>query len=262
MERQDRVLFWRELFSPWRSALISILLLLAWTNPFGRAWVIVAAGFAALFAGAFSASVQRRFIDKRFRDLWDGCQDRLVRFEEVLRRMQREKLAAFEEMPNTIRTTARALYRALRRADLTSFEVHRTERSLASSPPAWSARPTDQKSQELYQLADRNIAEYRQQYAGVMVGVERAEAQSAVFITTLDTLRMKMLSYRLAGRPPELDHGDFLQTIQEAKLQLESIDKALEELDLPPLSQGIRSERPPLPEGGGSLTGDTSEPKP
>jgi hypothetical protein len=67
-----------------------------------------------------------------------------------------------------------------------------------------------------------------------MGGVERTEAQAAVFTTTLDTLRMRMLGHRLAGRSPELAHTEFLQAMTEARMQLDSIDKALDELELTP----------------------------
>ena len=51
-------------------------------------------------------------------------------------------------------------------------------------------------------------------------------------MTTVDTLRMKMLGYRLVGRSPELSSNDFLSALAEARAQLQSIDTALEELDL------------------------------
>ena len=92
------------------------------------------------------------------------------------------------------------------------------------------------------------------------------EAQVAVFTTTLDTLRMKMLGYRLVGKDTESPTQDFLAAITEARMQLESIDKALEELDLTAFpktisimpdetnSPGLRenllhSGPPPMPEG-------------
>ena len=64
-----------------------------------------------------------------------------------------------------------------------------------------------------------------------MAGVHRAEAQSAVFMTTLDTLRMKMIGHRLVGKNPEMSTMEFLEALGEAKLQLKAIDQALEDLD-------------------------------
>ncbi len=96
-------------------------------------------------------------------------------------------------------------------------------------------------------MADKNIAEYRQQFAGVMAGVHRTEAQSAVYMTTLDTLRMKMLGYRLVGKSPEMSSHDFLEALAEARAQLQSIDTALEELDLGHYPKTIAVVPPPMP---------------
>jgi hypothetical protein len=43
-----------------------------------------------------------------------------------------------------------------------------------------------------------------------------------------------MLGHRLAGKTPELAHTEFLQALTEARMQLDSIDKALDELELTP----------------------------
>jgi hypothetical protein len=67
-------------------------------------------------------------------------------------------------------------------------------------------------------------------------------------MTTLDTLRMKMLGYRLVGKSPELSSQDFLEALNEAKLQLSAIDTALEELELGPYPQMIASMPPPVPD--------------
>lgn len=198
---------------------------------------------------AYSASLSQRFINPRYRELWHGCQDRLARFNVVLKRLRKDQIADLREMPATVERIAQALYIALRKADYISSEVLHTEKNMLSSPPAWSADPTDPQSRELYRIADKNIAEYRQQYAGVMAGVERAEAQSAVYMTTLDTLRMKMLGYRLVGKSPEMPPQDFLEALAEAKLQLQAIDHALEELDLGQYPKQI-SVVPPAPPAG------------
>ena len=181
---------------------------------------------------AFSASVRKRFRNRRMEALWSGCQDRMARFEEVLRKMKREYIAEFKEMPSTIRKLSQSIYIALRRADVVADEVAATEAGMLSKPPVWQASGNDAQSQELYRIADKNIAEYRQHFAGIMAGVQRTEAQSAVFMTTLDTLRMKMIGYRLVNRSPELSSHDFLEAIAEARSQLQAIDTALEELDL------------------------------
>jgi hypothetical protein len=193
-----------------------------------------------VYVGTSATEAKRkRFMQPRFAALWEGCRDRLARFDEVFRKMRREQVADLSIMPQTIRSVAQALYRALRRADMISEEIQRTERDIYSQPPSWSGGASDAQATELYRIADRNIAEYKQQYAGVMGGVQRAEAQSAVFMTTLDNLRMKMLGYRLVGKVPEIPSQEFLEAMSEAKLQLDAIDKALDELDLSLLPKTI-----------------------
>ena len=64
-------------------------------------------------------------------------------------------------------------------------------------------------------------------------------------MTTLDTLRMKMLGYRLVGKSPEMPAQDFLEALAEAKLQLQAIDTALEELDLGQYPKQISVVPPP-----------------
>jgi hypothetical protein len=113
-----------------------------------------------------------------------------------------------------------------------SYEVTLTEKGFYTQPPAWNPPSHDPQAKELYRIADKNIAEYRGHLAGVMAGVQRTEAQSAVLMTTVDTLRMKMIGYRLIGRSPELSSREFLEAMQEAKMQLAAIDRALDELEL------------------------------
>ncbi len=238
VQRQDLRLFLRELASPGRLILTlggSFLLYnfpLFHPGPSQEKLLTIAVVVGIYFGTSFNVARQKRFLNKRYQALWGGCQDRLKRFNEVLRKMRKEQVADLNEMPRTITRTAESIYYALRRADLISHEVQSSEHGLYSVPPVYNAPTTDPQSTELYRIADKNIAEYRQGFAGVMAGVQRTEAQSAVFMTTVDTLRMKMLGHRLVGRSPELSSHDFLEALAEAKLQLQSIDSALDELDL------------------------------
>lgn len=241
IKRQDLKVFLREFFSPTRLVIVLVAMVLVGAicqgfspgvGGFVRAlpiWVLILGSSAFT---AYNTSLSKRFINRRYESLWKGCQDRLARFNEVLRRLRKDQIADLREMPSTIQRIAETLYIALRKADIISSEVMKTERNMFAAPPVWQAGASDPQSKELYRIADKNIAEYRQEYAGVMAGVERAEAQSAVFMTTLDTLRMKMLGYRLIGKSPEMPSQDFLEALHEAKLQLQAIDNALEELDL------------------------------
>jgi len=252
VSKQDLRLFLRELLSPWRLLLMGIGLAFLWTIPLflyaiGPKAFISAALILFWISTSYSNSVAKRFLSKRHAAMWNGCHDRLARFEEVLRKMRKEQVANLNEMPDTIRRVGKTLYRALRRADLISHEVAHTERDLHSAPPVWTSPSEDAQSKELYRLADKNIAEYRQQFATVMAGVHRTEAQSAVYMTTLDSLRMKMLGYRLIGKAPEMSSHDFLEALAEARAQLQSIDTALEELDLGHYPKTIAVVPPPMP---------------
>jgi hypothetical protein len=251
IRRHDLRLFLLELVSPLRLICtgVVVVFLLANERSFGPVSVLMAT--IAVFVSsvwAWMEADKRKFNNKKFKALWLGCQDRLARFEEVLKRMRKDQIADLSEMPKTIREVSQSLYIALRRADIIAQEVQKSEKGLYNEPPTWKSPSHDAQSQELYRLADKNIAEYRAQFAGVMAGVQRTEAQSAVFMTTLDTLRMKMIGYRLVGRSPELSSGDFLEALAEARAQLQSIDTALDELDLGHYPKTISVVPPPMPE--------------
>jgi hypothetical protein len=255
IRRQDQRLFVRELLVPWRIVLsiLGLFLVYGIIDHSFRFGLFAFAGLLALVVlPAIKDSKEKRFHNKRLKALWTGCQDRLLRFEEVLKKMRKDQIADLQEMPRTIRELSNSIYVALRKADIVAKEVMESERDMLAQPPVWNSPGGDAQSQELYRLADKNIAEYRQQFAGVMAGVQRTEAQSAVYMTTLDTLRMKMIGYRLVGKNPELSSHDFLEALAEARAQLQSIDTALDELDLGHYPKMIAAvppaTPPPIPE--------------
>lgn len=246
IKRRDNMLFVKELLSPARIFLYLALVWFVWmfVNPSGVAHVVkaVIVALAVLSASTYVAwekSTQKRFKSERFKLLWGACVDRHDRFQKGLKALSRKGVADLQELPKTIEAVANELYRALRRADIVANEVTSSEGWLVAQPRIGQAMSPDRQAQELYRLADKNIAEYRQQFSGVMAGVERTEAQVAVFTTTLDTLRMKMLSYRLVGKDTESPTNEFLAALTEARMQLDSIDKALEELDLTPFPRTV-----------------------
>ncbi len=252
IRRQDMRLFLKELRTPGRIVIYLLAIAFIYAGVSGDMpptfYTVLVSGLLIATATAWSGAVKKRFHNKRMESLWNGCQDRLSRFEEVLRRMRKDQIAELREMPRTIRGVAKSLYAALRRADIIAEEVAATESGMLAQPPVWQAAARDPQSKELYRIADKNIAEYRSHFAGVMAGVQRTEAQSAVFMTTLDTLRMKMIGYRLVGRSPELSSGEFLDALAEARAQLQAIDTALEELDLGHYPKTISVVPPPPPE--------------
>lgn len=241
IRRQDRKIFLRELLRPNRVLgwiLITVLCFLS----FAAIGVPIGFGVAPLAIWclqAYSASLKRQFIHDRYRTLWAACDDRLERFHNAVKLMRKHDIAEFSEMPRTIQNVGQSVYVALRRADLVFTEVSQSEGRLSlQNPPPGPPHP-DAQARELYRIADKNIAEYKHQLSGVMAGIHRAEAQAAVFTTTLDTLQVKMLSCRLTGRKPELSSQEFLESLTEARLQLEAIDKALDELELSPFPKTI-----------------------
>ena len=197
--------------------------------------------------GAYSTSLKKRFVNRKFQLLWDTCKDRLERFHDAMAESSKSGVPELQDLPKSVDRIGETLYVALRRADIVMDEVATSEGWLMATRSGGGPLSPDQKAQELYRLADKNIAEYRQNYKGVMAGVERTEAQAAVFTTTLDTLRMRMLGHRLVSAGPEVEHTEFLQAMTEAKMQLDSIDKALDELELTPFP-GLDSSPPPIPE--------------
>lgn len=238
VRRLDRKAFGRELRRPSRWVNLGLLALLAYLLSLAAGDLRVPV-FGALLAGcigyfflrAWEDSKRNRFFSKRYEALWNGCRDRIRRFEEVLRDVKRDQKVMLAEMPDTIRGVGQSVYVALRRADFVAADVHRTENEILSQPPVWVGQSNDPQARELYRIADKNIAEYRGHFSAVMAGVQRSEAQAAVFMTTLDTIRMKLIGHRLTGRDVEISSQEFLEAITEARLQLQAIDTALEELD-------------------------------
>lgn len=153
--------------------------------------------------------------------------------------MRRHRLADFDELPKTIEKVAQNVYTALRRADIVFGELNKSEGALMHSMPRVPAGRPDAQTVELLRIADRNIAEYRQHYNGLMNTLHMTEAQAAVFATTLDTLRIKMLGYRLSDRRPATDNREFLESLTEARMQLDAIDQALVEIELTPFPKTI-----------------------
>jgi hypothetical protein len=250
IRRHDQKLFTQELLRPGRCTLsLAFIIFGSWmfftVSPVVGALILAAVSGLHVYR-AYNDAVSRRWLHQRFKALWASCEDRLTRFNEVLEKMRRDQIADLQEMPRTIHGVGDSLYLALRRADQISHDVLQTEKGILHAPPAWHAMSEDAQARELYRIADKNIAEYRQFYGGVMAGVQRAEAQAAVFMTTLDSLRMKMIGHRLVGKQPDMASHEFLTALSEAKLQLEAIDQALDELDFSQMPKMIAAMPPPF----------------
>jgi hypothetical protein len=236
ISRADRKILLSEVMRPRRI----VLYLLSWAPfaycysnnmfPLGAFLAVVSA--LVYYLVSLIAANQRKFINPQFADHWEGCRERFMSFDEGLKQLHRVEIAKFEELPKTIHEIAKNLYTALRRADIMFHEISRSEGIERIKPAVPHIMPSDPQAQELYRIADKNIAEYRTNYSELMGGIQRTEAQSAVFMTTLDSLRVKMLSYRLVGKNPSMNSNEFLSALAESRAQLSAIDKALDELDL------------------------------
>lgn len=270
IERRDKKVLVRELLRPARVFWALVAVSVVATTGFAMPWPIIAgAALCWLVFSAHKSSLKKRFINRKFQLLWEACKDRLERFHDAMAESSKRGVPELQDLPKSVTQVGDTLYIALRRADIVVDEVTNSEGWLHATRNHGGPISPDQKAQELYRMADKNIAEYRQNYQGVIAGVERTEAQAAVFTTTLDTLRMRMLGHRLTTAGPEIEHTEFMQAMTEAKMQLDSIDKALDELELtpfpgieqaiiegrmadvdesPPLVSEMPSEPPPIPE--------------
>ncbi|MBV6458059.1 MAG: hypothetical protein HONBIEJF_01181 [Fimbriimonadaceae bacterium] len=261
IRREDRRLFWKAVLTPSRwipsvgLILVGGLIIRSSMGAFmasvSQIPLYIGIGLAALGVGSWYQSARREAIANRFKNprhrmLWQAAEDRMAQFDSSLRKLRSDRVADLRDLAANLHATSIALYAALRRADLLLEEIQGSEAVVQRRPPPIPAQSNDPQAQELYRIADRNIAEYRQHLAGVMAGVQRTEAQAAVFSTTLDTLRVRMLGHRIVGRSPEIHQHDFLAALSEAKMQLSAIDRALEEIELTPFPKSIVI-LPPVP---------------
>lgn len=239
IRRRNVQAFLRSFFSPLLIVVLLISIISLASAPRSVALGIIAFALTVHVVMSYVRSIPMRFRIRRFMLLWSSCEDRLARLRKAIDQLSKSRVAKLEELPKNIEQTAQNIYLALRRADLAEWEITKSEGwylSQAKIPPKDS---NDPQARELMRIADKNLLEYKQNLDSVLGGIERAEAQSTVFVTALDTLRVKMLGYRLAGRKVEEDSMEFLTALTEARMQLDAIDKALEELELTPMPQAV-----------------------
>jgi tRNA/tmRNA/rRNA uracil-C5-methylase (TrmA/RlmC/RlmD family) len=248
----DRKLLIRELTNVGSLIATAAIVFLGFKFP----WAFLALGFVYWYAVA--AAKDKEFTSAKIKTLWTDCEDRLKRLKKAIKENQKREIVSVSELPTAIEQVSENLYAALRRADIVTTEINKSEGWLIhrNSHPNQATQISDPQAQELYRLADKNLVEYRTAYESVMATVQRTEAQAAVFVTTLDSLRLRILGQRLSPNKTEMESGDFMQIMNEAKLQLAAIDKALDELDLQPYPKMIavapdsplNQTPPPLPD--------------
>lgn len=232
--RRNAAVFARELARP--GCLLYVLLALILMSSLSGNVPVYALALigAAVGAGlAWSRSTKRRFGNMRLARAWAQVADRSGRLTRELRNAKKRSIADLEDLPRNVVRVRRQLYVSLRTADLMLSEISRSERP-GGSPEKPDLVSGDPQAQELYRIADKHLAEYRRRFAELVSSVERTEAQAAVFVSLLDSLRVQLLQHRL-GRVSALpDTQEFLEAVTEAKMQLDAIDKTLEELALTP----------------------------
>ncbi|MCH8274393.1 MAG: hypothetical protein IH851_06360 [Armatimonadetes bacterium] len=190
-----------------------------------------------LFGGAvYANAVREDFFKRRFRtpehrQLWDLVQDRLKRLRRAIKRAPAYVGSALEEMPGTVERTAERLYRSLRRADIVKGEIERSEGRLGPTSVTLKVQTADPETNELYVLADKNLAEYRKHFQTISAHVTRTEGQCAVFVSALDALRVQLLGHRLSEARPEVPMREFRETMGKVRGQLQAIERALRELE-------------------------------
>jgi hypothetical protein len=252
IRKADQRIFWRAFLRPNRIILHVLFLLLCSmiASASGIFPIVIGLTFSSIvhYNRADAAAKRKRFINSRFSSLWNGCRERFESFEEGIRKLKRADIAQFQELPDTVRDLAMTIYNALRRADILFEEVLQSEGVDRVRPGVPMFKPTDPQAQELYRIAEKNLGEYRGHYNELMAGIQRTEAQSTVFMTTLDNLRVKMLGYRLIGKNPSLNSEEFLSVLAEARAQLSAIDQALDELDLSHYPKTVAVVPPAVPE--------------
>lgn len=263
IQRMDQALLRKAFLRPARLftvAAAAFALWVVWSMPFvtGKVWFLL--GTAACFGLYFMHKVFQDFERSKFRYprfalMWDVVQDRRKRLTKALRMMKKDGHPELEILPKTIDEVAGTVYAALRRADAIQQEFDNSE-SRAGLPVhrGFNApEVVDDHAKELYRLADKNIAEYMRRRNGVLATIQRCEAQSAVFTTTLDSLRMHVLGIRLTDRNPNVSHQEFVDALQLAKEQLAAVDLALTEMDyeqmqaIAELDELKRDTPPPIP---------------
>ncbi len=241
IRRADAKNLLRRLLSPGRLLVLLAAGYLGWL-PISSGQGIWQLGvvFWAIGLGYYVYSVREDFLRNRFVNqehgqLWEIIRDRLARLRKAIQQAPGHIKPGIQEVPKTVERTGKNLYESLRRADIVKAEIVKSEGAGGISSLPFQARIADGETNELYVLADKNVAEYRKHYDFINAKVTRTEGQCALFISALDTLRVQLLGYRLTSKEPKVSNQEFVSTVREVQLQLDAINKALDELDLEPL---------------------------
>ncbi len=216
---------------------LPILIAIFAPQPWG--WIAAAALCAAFVPGQWVKSKRDRFYNSRFYHLWKTCQERDRSLSDALRGLKKSQALEFFELPKTIQSVAESLYYALRRADIVMHELQKSEGMRMSGSPAAGRNIYDEEAVSLYKQAAQRDREYSQHLSQILGSVEQAEGQAALYISSLDSLRVQVLKHRLGSRliRDGENSRELQESLGEAKMMLDAIDKALDELDASPFSR-------------------------
>lgn len=201
----------------------------------GALGLAVALGGSSYFAFETGRDwLRRRFLNPEYAELWRMVEDRFRRFQRALRRAPPGIAAGFNEIARTVDRTKRRLYTSLRKADLVKKEILDSERGTAGSLPFPPLASPDSETNDLYAIAAKNLEEYRAVFQAITSKVSRTEAQCAVYISALDSLRVQLLGHRLEKREAAMPKEETDEAVSDIRTQLDSINQALDELELRP----------------------------
>lgn len=274
LRKKDRELWIRESFLG-RGAIftlgsVAVAAFLYWVSQQGVAlvgmpWqalaVILTFGIGGGMYVGFQAMKDQAFRISTLRKLWEDSEDALHRLDQSLKDIKKEQLQELAELSQSMKDVSEQLFWSLRRADHVMCTVARTEAGRPERPARDRAlRHLDRETQEMFQIADRNLNDYRRMRGQLDAMVRRVEAQAEVFITTVETLRMHIHRIRLSTLDQSRARPQFVDAIVAAQRELKLIDRTLRELEeeesraaqeldgqlLPP-DAPLRQTPPPIP---------------
>lgn len=216
-------------------AAYQLIVLGGWLSAWGGLGLTIAGAGTGYYAFEVSRDwLRRRFVNREYADLWRMIEDRYRRFQRALRRAPSGIGSGFNEISRTVEHTKRRLYSSLRKADLVKKEILDSEGGAGSPLPFPPLVSPDSETNDLYALAAKNFEEYRTIFDAITSKVSRTEAQCAVYISALDSLRVQLLGHRLEKREAAIPKQEMDEAVSDIRTQLESINSALDELDLRP----------------------------
>lgn len=173
----------------------------------------------------------RKFKNKDSKQLWDSVSDRVKRLRQAIQKSPSHIQEILFGLPKRVESTAKSLYISLRNADLLKYEIIKSEGMIPTGSLPFGVRTTDSETNKLYSLADKNAHEYGKRFKKITSRITRVEGQCAVFISALDMLRVELLGMKLEKQDRLSNSDEIVQSVKDMQTQLESINKALEELE-------------------------------